>query len=93
MAENNHATWPSQKNYADTESWIAAIWEVLLEREVAPDEDFFDLGGDSLLAVEAAVALQEAGYSNLSVSAVLRWPTPTALASHLGERDGETAGS
>jgi len=40
---------------------LGGIWEVLLEVGVRPEDDFFDLGGDSLLVVELVTRAREAG--------------------------------
>ena len=58
---------------------IMAIWEAELGVPVTPEEDFFDLGGDSLLAL--AVARQAAAEGMpMQPGAVLRHPTVAALA-------------
>jgi acyl-coenzyme A synthetase/AMP-(fatty) acid ligase/acyl carrier protein len=39
---------------------LATVWEDVLEAEpIGPEADFFDLGGDSLAAIQAAAALEE----------------------------------
>jgi amino acid adenylation domain-containing protein len=58
------------------ESAIAAIWSELLKvRNIGPDEDFFDLGGDSLLAVRVFERMQALTGINLPLSALLTGPT------------------
>jgi hypothetical protein len=58
---------------------LTAIWEAELGVPVAPEDDFFDLGGDSLLAL--AVARQAAAEGMpMQPGAVLRHPTVAALA-------------
>lgn len=45
----------------DTERRLAAVWAALLELdEVGVEDDFFDLGGDSLLAMRMSLAVEEA---------------------------------
>ncbi len=74
---------PVEGDFDSAALWIAAIWSVLLEQHIDTDADFFDAGGDSLLALEAAMAVQAAGYPDLPISAVLRWPTPATFAANL----------
>jgi len=58
------------------ESAIAAIWSELLKvRNIGRDEDFFDLGGDSLLAVRVFERMQALTGINLPLSALLTGPT------------------
>lgn len=60
------------------ESAIAAIWSELLKvRNIGADEDFFDLGGDSLLAVRVFERMQALTGINLPLSALLTGPTIT----------------
>ncbi|MEV7806689.1 phosphopantetheine-binding protein [Microbispora sp. NPDC088329] len=58
---------------------LTAIWEAELGVAVAPDDDFFDLGGDSLLALAVARQATAAGMP-MQAGAVLRHPTVAALA-------------
>ncbi|MDX2395107.1 MULTISPECIES: acyl carrier protein [unclassified Streptomyces] len=54
---------------------LGLIWEEVLETTVNdPDENFIDLGGDSLLALVIANRAQEAGLT-MPPSGVLRRPT------------------
>ncbi|MFI2511456.1 non-ribosomal peptide synthase/polyketide synthase [Streptomyces sp. NPDC018972] len=55
-------------------------------------DDFFQLGGDSILSIRLAVRLSEAFGTELSPRAVFTHPTPEALAALLTEeRPGDTA--
>ncbi|MFD8251186.1 non-ribosomal peptide synthase/polyketide synthase [Streptomyces werraensis] len=55
-------------------------------------DDFFQLGGDSILSIRLAVRLSEAFGTELSPRAVFTHPTPEALAALLSEeRPGDTA--
>jgi len=65
---------------------LAEIWAELLRRDhVGPDDDFFDLGGNSLLAVRMAALVHE----RLGVEAPLRrlvdCRTPAAFARCIDE--------
>lgn len=44
---------PREEQDART-AYLAAIWSHLLDRDVGPDDNFFDLGGHSMLAVQMA---------------------------------------
>jgi non-ribosomal peptide synthetase-like protein len=67
---------------------IAAVWADLLPTPVATaDDDFFDLGGDSLLAAQAISAMR--GRPELAVASIkdlYDHPTIRTLARALGER-------
>ncbi|MGW9083548.1 non-ribosomal peptide synthetase [Streptomyces yangpuensis] len=75
---------------------IAAVWaEVLGVAEVAPDADFFALGGDSFAAVRAvravAAALPDGGAAALRVVDLFSNPTPAGLAARSTELGGSGA--
>ncbi|MEV7521239.1 amino acid adenylation domain-containing protein [Streptomyces sp. NPDC091371] len=63
---------------------VARAWqEVLGQPPAGPDENFFDTGGDSLLAVRLVLALRAATGTALPAHAVFGSPTPGALAARL----------
>jgi thioesterase domain-containing protein/acyl carrier protein len=60
---------------------IAVLFSTVFEREfVGTDDDFFRLGGDSILAESLVLAIEERFGSSLSVSTLLEASTPRALA-------------
>ncbi len=62
-------------------SVIADVFAQVFEREfVGLDEDFFKLGGDSLMAAGVMAAIEERYQIALSISALLEAPTPRTLA-------------
>jgi amino acid adenylation domain-containing protein len=66
------------------ERLIAAIWREVLEVDrVGVDDNFFDLGGHSLLLTRAYGKLQEAIPGNFSVIDLFRYPTVSSLAEFL----------
>lgn len=66
---------------SDTERRLFAIWRGLFPgREPARDEDFFALGGDSLLAVQMAIEIEETFGRALPAMALVGSPTIAALA-------------
>ncbi|WP_214324848.1 non-ribosomal peptide synthetase [Nonomuraea sediminis] len=70
---------------------VAAAWgQVLGLAEVGADDNFFDLGGDSLRAVALVGALRAAEL-DLAVQDVFEHPTVDALCELLGTRTGRAA--
>ncbi len=66
------------------ERTVATVWsEVLGVEQVGRDDNFFDLGGHSLLMVRAHGRLQEAFGRPVSMVEMFRLPTVAALAGHL----------
>lgn len=58
------------------ESSLVMIWSDLLKvQNIGPDDDFFDLGGDSLLAVRAFERMQALTGINLPLATLLAAPT------------------
>jgi acyl carrier protein len=77
----------------DTERALAAIWSELFEVErVGLDDNFFDLGGNSLLLVRAHQELQKRFGADLPITALFQYPTVRSLARHLSG-GGAEAGS
>lgn len=67
-----------------TEGELARLWcEVLGRDRVGRDDNFFDLGGNSLLLVTAQTAVNTAFGSDLSVVDLFAHPTVRDLARHL----------
>jgi acyl carrier protein len=63
---------------------LIGLWQRLLERTtVGPDDNFFDLGGDSLLAVALFAAIEEQASLKLPLTTIYDAPTPAALAAIL----------
>jgi len=74
------------------EQRIAAVWAELLELpEIGADENFFDLGGNSLLVVRTCSALNRALGSDLTVVELFDLPTVRQLAARLESGGGATA--
>ena len=68
---------------------IAEVWAGLLQVEqVGIDDNFFDLGGHSLLIMQAHQRLCEISDKPLSVADMFRFPTVAALAQHLSQSVG-----
>lgn len=63
---------------------LAVLWqEALGVPAVGPDDDFFELGGDSLTAVQLVSRLQDAFGTAISVADLFDRPTPAAMAAAL----------
>jgi acyl-coenzyme A synthetase/AMP-(fatty) acid ligase len=68
----------------ELERRIAAIWRRLLDRtEVGVNDNFFDLGGHSLLLMRVQRALQEDLVGPIKLVDMFQFPTIRALAQHL----------
>ena len=73
------------------EDRIAAIWRDLLQRSaVSIDDNFFDLGGHSLLLAKMRVQLRDAFGTDLAMTTLFRYPTVRTLAAHLSAEIGES---
>ncbi|MFJ2606824.1 condensation domain-containing protein [Streptomyces sp. NPDC091279] len=65
---------------------ISAVWADLLDEPViGPDDDFFELGGDSMLAIRTAARLVEPLGVTLPALEVLRHPTVRELSARIAE--------
>jgi acyl carrier protein len=69
---------------------IAAIWQQALKVEkVGVDDNFFDLGGHSLLMAQVHSQLREVLQKDLPLIKLLEYPTISALARYLGQEHSE----
>jgi natural product biosynthesis luciferase-like monooxygenase protein len=69
----------------ELEQAISAVWQDLLHLErVGTNDNFFDLGANSLLMVQANSRLRTALRRELSLVDLFRYPSVSALAKHLG---------
>ena len=67
------------------EEAIASLWkEVLGIKRIGLDENFFDLGGDSLLIVAVHAQLQKLLQREIQVVELFEYVTVRSLARHLG---------
>jgi acetoacetyl-CoA synthetase len=63
---------------------LTAIWEEVLHRSpIFPEDNFFDLGGDSELAVTLFLEIEKAMGQSLPVAAIYNAPTVLTLAEEL----------
>jgi long-subunit acyl-CoA synthetase (AMP-forming)/acyl carrier protein len=73
----------------ELETLIAGIWQQSLNRSaIGVEDNFFDLGGHSILAVQVSTKLGEALDKKISLMEMFRFPTIRSLAKRLS--GGET---
>lgn len=71
---------------ADLPTAMLRVWRRVLRVPVSPDDDFFDIGGNSLLAVRLVAALQDAGLATVAVRELYLNRSVTQLANALERR-------
>lgn len=71
---------------ADLPTAMLRVWRRVLRAPVSPDDDFFDIGGNSLLAVRLVAALQDAGLATVTVRELYVNRSVTELANALERR-------
>jgi natural product biosynthesis luciferase-like monooxygenase protein len=75
------------------ETLVAQIWTEELGRPVSRDDNFFEIGGHSLLAVKVFRRLTDASDVPLALTDIFRYPTIRTFAAHLRAAAGEPAGA
>ena len=65
---------------------MCAIWAELLEREVGPEDNFFEVGGHSLLAIRLLARLRTELGVKLTLKALIEAPTIRELAAKIDGR-------
>ncbi|MFI9833536.1 condensation domain-containing protein [Streptomyces sp. NPDC051913] len=87
--EPARATPRSGNEIRGVEQRITAVWRQVLGREgIGPDDNFFDLGGNSMLLMEVhELLVDEAADTPLKINELFRHPTVAGLARHLGRTD------
>jgi acyl carrier protein len=79
---------------SDVERVVAGAWEKVLGRQnIGPDANFFDLGGDSLTALQVIALLKARLGRELPIVTFFESPTVALLAKALAARDEEPAGA
>jgi thioesterase domain-containing protein/acyl carrier protein len=88
---SNSLTEPSRTRL---ERDLAAIWkEVLGIPEIGIHDDFFDLGGHSLMAAHMLARVEQAFGRKLTLDRLIHAPTIRSLAGLIGETEGDVEGS
>ncbi len=69
------------------EELLAKIWREVLElRKIGVEDNFFDLGGNSLLLVEVRAKLENLIGQELTMTELFQYPTIGSLAAHITRR-------
>jgi len=85
-----HAEYLAPRNRIEAE--IAEVWQrVLGVEKVGANDNFFDLGGHSLLLLQVFEALRDRFDGDLTMVEMFNHPTVAALAERLGEEKPATA--
>ena len=72
------------------EQAIASIWKEALHLErVSVQDNFFDLGGHSLLMVQVQSELQDVLKREISIVELFTYSNISSLAKHLGQQGGQ----
>lgn len=71
---------------ATPEEVATIIEEVLSIGEIATDENFFEMGGNSILALTLVARVKERWAAKITLINVIQNPTPALLAALIGER-------
>jgi acyl carrier protein len=78
----------------DMERKVGQIWEEILQIEqVGAEDNFFDLGGHSLLLIEVHTRLQAVLEQELRIVDLFKYPTVGSLAAYLEQGAVETPAS
>jgi acyl carrier protein len=92
-ANREHAT-PYVEPATATERLLAGLWaEVIGVDQVGADDDFFDLGGNSLVAVQLVARMSQKLRAEVSVAMMFDARTVRGLAAALGEAPAEASPS
>jgi pyochelin synthetase len=76
------------------EGVISSVWKKMLGVEhLGPTENFFDLGGDSILVVEVHAELQQILNRKFSVTDLFQYPSIRALSNYLDGQGSQVASS
>lgn len=87
--ERTRVPAPAGSGLADAEGKIIEIWKSVLSRTaVGPNDNFFDLGGDSLAILQVQDRLGEAFGSTVPVMELFQRPTVGALAEYFLQAGG-----
>ncbi|BAZ70869.1 beta-ketoacyl synthase (plasmid) [Fischerella sp. NIES-4106] len=74
----------------EIEQSITLIWQEILETEkVGIHDNFFEIGGNSLLMIQARSRLQELFNTDMSIADLFEYPTISALAEYLSQTQNE----
>jgi oxalate---CoA ligase len=82
LAVEEHGAKEDRPPYGFLEYDLVGIWESVLQLSgLGVMDDFFDLGGDSILGAEAVAEIRDlVGDPDLPLTSIVRAPTPAAMA-------------
>jgi acyl carrier protein len=76
--DNSPAKLGAEKSVLD--AVLAVYRQILDDPGVSPDDDFFELGGDSFQAMDIMAALEESTGKQIGAGMIFAFPTATGLA-------------
>jgi natural product biosynthesis luciferase-like monooxygenase protein len=82
---------PSALPEDEREQMVAAIWTEALGRPVGRDDNFFEIGGHSLLAVKVFRSLADTTGKKLALTDIFRYPTVRTFAAYLESLDAPSS--
>ncbi len=85
LTEDGQLTYHAEPRSENTvRSAVEAAWRSVLQTSVGLDDNFFDSGGNSLLASRVVARLRELGFTSVTVRNLYERPTVRGLASAVG---------
>lgn len=82
----NMSTQQKKEPKSDLEKTLCSLFEEVLSLEhVGVDEDFFHLGGHSILATQLLLKIRQQLDANITISSIFENPTPESLARKLDQ--------
>ncbi|HEY9767122.1 MAG TPA: amino acid adenylation domain-containing protein [Coleofasciculaceae cyanobacterium] len=72
------------------EQIIAEIWQELLQREnIGVNDNFFDVGGHSLLLAQVQAKLEQSLEINIAITDLFKYPSISSLANYLSQKEND----
>ncbi len=84
---------PADQEESDLVTVMRNIWRQVFGTDVSADDDFFELGGNSLLAVRISAAMREAGLPRVSLREFYVTPTVRGLEGTITAREPSSGGA
>jgi amino acid adenylation domain-containing protein len=76
------------------EKIILAIWQELLQREnIGVNDNFFDVGGHSLLLAQVQEKLEQSFAINIAITDLFKYPSISSLANYLSQQENNLLAS
>ena len=76
ITKTSETTSDSNENKTELEKTLSSIWSESLEvSEITPDDDYFELGGNSLNATKTIYRIKEEFGIKLKISQIFKYPT------------------